>query len=121
MEETKKKRTLHPNAKKFSKENQPTPEQKSRGWQELRKERHLTQIIVKAMIGKDGKPTEALEAYYASLVTNARLGNAKAIETINKCLEDDIIKVAQTDGQGNDIQPLNDSQVDKIIHAIKTS
>lgn len=84
----------------FSKENQPSPEAKSEGWKELRAKRLLTQQIIAEMTGEEGKN---LKAYVKSLIDNAKAGNSKAIETINKCLEDDIIKVAQTDSEGNDI------------------
>jgi hypothetical protein len=87
----------------FSKENQPSSEAKKQGWEQWRKDRHLTQSIIKAMLGKDGVPTPTFNGYIQSLINNAKKGNPKAIETINKCLEDDIIKVAQTDPQGNAI------------------
>jgi len=89
----------------FSKDNQPDPELKKKGWEQWRKERHLTQTILKEMLGKDGQPGTSLKEYVESLLLNAKAGNSKAIETINKCLEDDIIKIAQTDGEGNNIEP----------------
>ena len=90
--------------KKFDSVNQPTPEAKKAGWQEWRKERHLTQEILKKLVGKDGQPTEDFKSYIDSLFLNAKLGNPKAMETINKSIEDDILKVAQTDSEGNDIK-----------------
>ena len=89
MEETVKNGNGFPNdATKFSSDNKPSPEAKKLGWQELRKQRHLTQSIIAHMIGKDGKPKKAFKDYLDSLVKNARMGNPKAIETINKGLED---------------------------------
>ena len=100
----------------FSTENQPTPAQKSQGWQEWRKERHLTQSIIKALTGENGAN---FKAYIESLISNAKLGNPKAIDAVNKCLEDDIIKVAQTDKDGNDSKTeLSDTQFDKLLNAI---
>ena len=93
--------------KVFSKDNQPTPEAKRLGWQELRKQRLLTQGIIALMVGKDNQPTETFKDYLRSLVTNAKLGNAKAIEALNKILEDDILKIAQVDTQGNDKPNVN--------------
>ena len=89
---------------KFTSTYQPSPEAKKRGWEEFRKERHLTQNIIKMMIGENGVPNETFTGYLQSLVSNARLGNPKAIDTINKCLEDEIIKVAQTNTAGEDVQ-----------------
>lgn len=88
--------------KPFSKENQPDPELKRKGWQRLRQERHLTQEIIKLMLGEDGTPTETFKSYIKALSDNAKKGNAKAIEVIQKSLEDDIQKIAFTDGDGND-------------------
>lgn len=83
--------------KPFTKESQPTPEQKAEGWKKLRAQRLLTQAILAHMMkGKN------MEGYINSLYTNATKGNPKAIETINKGIEDDVIKIATTDAQGND-------------------
>lgn len=87
----------------FSSTNQPTPEAKKRGWEEFRKERHLTREIIKMMLGEDGKPNETFNGYLNSLVKNAQLGNPKAIDAVNKCLEDEIIKVAATTAAGEDV------------------
>lgn len=97
----------------FSKENQPSPEVKSKGWKEWRAQRILTQQIISEMTKGEG---ENLQSYVKSLLDNAKNGNSKAIETINKCLEDDIIKVAQTDTEGNDAPAhLTDSQFEKLL------
>lgn len=77
----------------FSATNQPSPESKREGWKEFRKKRMLTQELIKLMTGKDGKPNDTFKDYLKSLVVNAKLGNAKAIEAVNKCLEDDITKI----------------------------
>lgn len=92
---------------RFSKTYQPTPEAKRAGWQEIRAQRHLTQGIIKLMIGDDGQPTETFKDYLKALLTNAKLGNAKAIEAVNKIMEDDILKIAQVDTQGNDKPNVN--------------
>lgn len=79
----------------FSKDNQPKPEAKSKGWGHWRKQRHLTQAIITAMVGKDGKPKKAFGEYVNSLIENAKAGNPKAIETLNKSMEDqEAIKIA---------------------------
>lgn len=97
VKETTKKRPAKPFTGKegntFSKDNQPSPEAKKKGWQELRKERLLTQEIIKELIGSDGKPKQSFKDYIRAMLTNAKRGNPKAIETINKCLEDDVLKV----------------------------
>lgn len=88
----------------FSKDNQPAPELKKAGWQELRKQRHLTQSIIAHMIGEDGKPKKAFKEYMESLVKNAMIGNPKAIETINKGLEDiEVVKSETTIKIGKDL------------------
>lgn len=81
---------------------QPTPEQKSAGWKKLRAQRLLTQAIVKEMVGEDGISTENFKQFIKSLATNAKKGNAKAIEVIVKAMEDDVQKIAMTDAEGND-------------------
>ena len=104
--ETTKKRPSKPFTGKegvlLSKTNQPTPEAKKRGWEELRRERHLTRSIIDKMLGTDGNPTATFKEYIESLIKNANSGNPKAIDVIANCLEDNIIKVAQTDKDGND-------------------
>lgn len=88
----------------FSKDNQPSSESKKQGWQEWRKQRHLTQSIISYMIGEDGKPKKAFREYIDSLVKNAKLGNPKAIETINKGLEDiEVVKSETTIKIGKDL------------------
>lgn len=89
----------------FSAENQPDPSLKSAGWQEWRKERHLTQSIIKALTGEN---KAKFNDYIESLIQNAQAGNAKAIDAVNKCIEDEIIKVAQTNTAGEDVQPQQD-------------
>lgn len=84
--------------KPFTSENQPSSDAKKRGWKEFRAERHLTQAIIKEMLGDDGKPTKSFKEYITSLVDNAKLGNAKAIEAINKFIEDDVQKIDVTSG-----------------------
>ena len=90
----------------FSKDNQPAAILKKAGWEQWRKERHLTQAIIKMMVGEDGVPNGTFTGYLQSLVSNAKAGNPKAIDAINKCLEDEIIKVAQTNTAGEDVQPI---------------
>ncbi len=83
--------------KPFTSEQQPSPEAKSEGWKKLRAQRLLTQAIIAHMTkGKN------MEGYINSLYSNAKKGNPKAIETINKGIEEDIIKIATTDSEGND-------------------
>ncbi len=82
----------------FAKDNQPDPSLKSEGWKKLRAERLLTQAILAHMTKGDN-----LQSYISSLYANAKKGNPKAIETINKGIEDDVIKIASTDSQGEDL------------------
>lgn len=102
----------------FSATNQPDASLKRQGWQEWRKERNLTQAVIKELIGEDGLGTN-FKGYIAALVKNAKAGNPKAIDAVNKCLEDEIIKVAQTNISGEDAKTeLTDSQLEKLLHAI---
>ena len=77
----------------FSETNQPTPEAKKKGWEEWRKERILTQSIIKRMIGDDGLFTDKHTKFIDSLLRLANDGNAKAIDVVCKCLEEEVIKV----------------------------
>ena len=76
----------------FSKENQPSAQAKKDGWKKLKAMKLLTQSIVKEMVSDSGEPNETFKSYIKSLIENAKNGNAKAIETINNCLEDQIHK-----------------------------
>ena len=106
VDKTSKKRPAKPfkgdEGKTFGPAYQPTGEAKSEGWKKMRAKRLLTQAIL-AHMTKDNN----LENYINSLYTNAKKGNPKAIETINKGIEDDITKVAFTDKEGNDVKPVN--------------
>lgn len=68
---------------KFTAENQPSPEAKKAGWQELRAQKLLTQKILEEMT----KGTN-MNDYFQSLLNNAKEGNAKAIDTINNGIEE---------------------------------
>lgn len=103
---TSKKRPVKPfrgaaDGKPFTPETQPSPEAKSEGWKKMRAQRLLTQAILSHMTAGQN-----LQEYIESLYKNAKKGNPKAIETINKGIEDDIIKIAATDSEGND-KPVN--------------
>ena len=82
--------------KPFTSENQPSPEAKKAGWEELRKRRLLTQSLLKMLMDENGIPTKEGEDYFKSLLFNAKEGNAKAIDTINNALEDQVQKVETT-------------------------
>ena len=86
-----------PEGNKFATNNQPDPKLKSEGWKKLRAQRLLTQAILAHMMKEKN-----MEDYINSLYTNAKKGNPKAIETINKGIEDDVLKIASTDAEGND-------------------
>ena len=84
----------------FTTENQPDPALKSAGWQEWRKERHLTQSIIKALTGEN---KANFDEYITSLISNAKAGNPKAIDAVNKCIEDDILKVEHSGEIGSKV------------------
>lgn len=94
-DKTSKKRPLKPfkgdEGVKFSKENQPPPENKSKGWEARRAERLLTQKIIEKLTGSNN-----LEEYVDSLFNNAKMGNAKAIDTLNNGIEEQITKTETT-------------------------
>ncbi len=81
--------------KLFSSERQPSGEAKSNGWKERRAERLLTQMILSKMAEGSN-----LKEYVESLVKNAKKGNSKAIETVNKGIEDDIVKIEHSGDMG---------------------
>lgn len=88
----------------FTSENQPTPEQRAAGWKKKRAARLLTQEIIKQLIGEDMKESEPLKAYVGKLIELAKEGNPKAIDAINSRIEDEVIKVANTNADGEDVQ-----------------
>jgi hypothetical protein len=94
-DKTPKKRPIKPfkgdEGVKFSKDNQPTPEAKSKGWEARRAERLLTQKIIEKLTGANN-----LEEYVDSLFNNAKMGNAKAIDTLNNGIEEQITKTETT-------------------------
>ena len=90
--ETKEKRkgvdNLRPDLRKqFTSDYQPDPEAKKAGWEAKRAQRLLTQKIIEKLT--DG---ETLDEYVTSLLNNAKMGNAKAIDTINAGIEEQVIK-----------------------------
>jgi hypothetical protein len=91
--ETSKKRPLKPfkgnEGVTFSKEYQPTPEAKRKGWQEKRAEKLMTQLFIEKLTGNKG---EILDEVVESIITNAKLGNAKAIDVLINCIEEQITK-----------------------------
>jgi hypothetical protein len=94
-DKTSKKRPIKPfkgdEGVKFSKDNQPSPEAKSKGWEAKRAERLLTQKIIEKLTGANN-----LEEYVDSLFNNAKMGNAKAIDTLNNGIEEQITKTETT-------------------------
>lgn len=101
-DKTSKKRPLKPfkgnEGVTFSKEYQPTPEAKSKGWQEKRAEKLLTQKILEVLTNGTN-----LEDYVKSLFDNAKEGNAKAIDTINNGIEEHVTKTDIT-SKGNELK-----------------
>lgn len=83
---------------KFSKENQPSPEAKSKGWEAKRAEKLLTQKIIEKLT--DGNN---LDDFIESLITNAKMGNAKAIDVLTNGLEEQITKTETTLKLGKDL------------------
>ncbi len=71
----------------FTSEKQPTSEQKKAGWEFKRQQKLLTQKIIEKLTG--GKK---MDEYVDALFDLAKDGNAKAIETINKGIEDQVDK-----------------------------
>lgn len=57
-------------------------------------------MIIKKIIGENEGEGQ-LEDYVDKMIELAKEGNPKAIDTINSRLEDEVIKVASTDPDGN--------------------
>lgn len=88
-DKTTKKAVMGPDTgKKFSSDNQPPAEHKKAGWKELREQRLLTQNLLKLLLDENGIPTKDGEDFFTSLLTNAKDGNAKAIDVVINTLED---------------------------------
>lgn len=84
----------------FSATNQPSPEAKKLGWEERRKQRLLTQSILEAITGVESNGEDKLKDYTNALIKLAKEGNAKAIDTVNKAIEDDIQKIQVSGSMG---------------------
>lgn len=107
--------------KHFNSEYQPTSEAKKRGWQERRKQRLLTQSIIEEMTGENSEGKENLKEYVKALIRLAMDGNSKAIETVNRAIEDDIMKI-QIDAsihqeQGFDLSKLSTETLIELKNA----
>ena len=96
----------------FTKDNQPTPEAKKKGWEEWRKERHLTQAII-AHLGKGNNFND----YIKSVVDNAKIGNSKALDIVSKCIEEDIIKVDHTVTALHSIDPTTIKAISDVLNS----
>lgn len=69
--------------KKFSKENQPTPEAKSRGHQKRKSMREmLDYLLEKELTSKNGEKATTLEAMMTAMIKQGLNGNVKAVEFI---------------------------------------
>lgn len=104
----------------FTSDNQPPPEAKKAGWEELRSRRLLTQAIIKEMFGDDGVGTDSFKSYITSLITNAKMGNPKAIDAVNKGIEEEIIKVANVDAEGNSVESKSTEDLLKEMQLLST-
>lgn len=82
----------------FTSDKQPTSQQKKAGWEVKRQQKLLTQKIVEKLTG--GKK---MDEYVDALFDLAKDGNAKAIETINKGIEEQIDKSEVTHKVEKDI------------------
>lgn len=69
--------------KKFSKENQPTPEAKSKGHQKRKTMREmLDYLLEKELTSKNGEKATTLEAMMTAMIKQGLNGNVKAVEFI---------------------------------------
>ena len=69
--------------KKFSKDNQPSPEAKSRGHQKKKTMREmLDYLLEKELTNKNGEKATTLEAMMASMIKQSISGNVRACEFI---------------------------------------
>lgn len=93
MEETGQNVASIPDGKKFTSENQPTPEAKSEGWKKKRAEKLLTQKIIEKIIDAPVDDKRSLSKYVDAIYDLAVSGNPKAIDTINKGIEEEVQKI----------------------------
>ena len=111
-DKTSKKRPIKPfkgavDGKPFTTQYQPTPEAKSKGWQEKRAQKFLTQKILEVLLNGAN-----LEDYVKSLFDNAKKGNPKAIDTINNGIEEQVTKTDVT-SKGNELKQWTINIVDE--------
>ena len=128
-EQTPKKRPTKPfrgaiDGRPFTSENQPTPEQKKKGWDEVRKQRLLTQSVLRHLLGSNLEDGAKLDDYAAALIKLAKDGNAKAIESVNKVLEDDVQKIHLSGGLENtltyDLSKVKTDTLKELLNAATT-
>lgn len=98
MDKTPKKRPVKPfngaaDGKPFTTENQPSPEAKSAGWEQRRKERLFTGEVWEQLVGNNGLP---LKEFTKKMIKLAEGGNTKAIEKVLGAIEEETVKIDTT-------------------------
>lgn len=83
--------------KTFSKDYQPSPEAKSKGWKERRSEMLLSKAIAEAL-GVTADDQTPLKGYASKLILLAENGNAEALKQVRQAIEDEVTKVDITTG-----------------------
>lgn len=90
--------------KKFSKENQPTPEAKSKGHQKRKTMREmLDYLLEKELTNKNGEKATTLEAMMASMIEQSISGNVRACEFIRDTIGQKPTEKVDVDAKGINI------------------
>ena len=90
--------------KKFSKDNQPSPEAKSRGHQKRKTMREmLDYLLEKELTNKNGEKATTLEAMMASMIKQSINGNVRACEFIRDTIGQKPTEKVDVDAKGINI------------------
>lgn len=90
--------------KKFSKDNQPSPEAKSRGHQKKKTMREmLDYLLEKELTNKNGEKATTLEAMMASMIKQSISGNVRACEFIRDTIGQKPTEKVDVDAKGINI------------------
>ena len=104
--------------KKFSKENQPTPEAKSKGHQKRKTMREmLDYLLEKELTSKNGEKATTLEAMMTAMIKQGLNGNVKACEFIRDTIgQKPTEKVAATNAT---ITVTDEKTIESVMNKLK--
>lgn len=101
--------------KKFSTENQPSPEAKSKGWQRKKSMKDmLDYLLVKEITSQSGEKASTQEAISISLIKQALKGNIRAYEVIRDTIGEKPVEVQEVTNKTPQIVVASQGDADLI-------